>query len=288
MFDHILVAIDFSDASVESLRWIVKSFPDAKLTLFHAMPEAKASADLRHSLSGKVDPQERELDAHSNIELLAHSISPDAEIVVRSGSPIDELRKAATASGAQLVVLGAHQKRISPWDHFDSMAEATCDAVDLPILIWRPTARTGEMTVLVPLDLREGSEPVGKMAGKLASHLDGRLVILHVLPKTFQGFLRAASSPYQAEETLRKAESSAREEALGRIPARYREGLRIQAIVARGQPARQILATVESESVDLIVMGKTHVKKRTERALMGHITGKALRSAPCSVLTVPI
>ncbi|MEE8561594.1 MAG: universal stress protein, partial [Gemmatimonadota bacterium] len=100
MFDHILVAIDFSDASVESLRWIVKSFPDAKLTLFHAMPEAEASADLRHSLSGKVDPQERELDARSNIELLAHSISPDAEIVVRSGSPIDELRKAATASGA--------------------------------------------------------------------------------------------------------------------------------------------------------------------------------------------
>jgi nucleotide-binding universal stress UspA family protein len=51
---------------------------------------------------------------------------------------------------------------------------------------------------------------------------------------------------------------------------------------------RQILATVESENVDLIVMGKTHLKKRTERALMGHVTGKALRNAPCSVLTVPI
>ena len=37
---------------------------------------------------------------------------------------------------------------------------------------------------------------------------------------------------------------------------------------------RQILATVESENVDLIVMGKTHLKKRTERALMGHVTGQ--------------
>jgi nucleotide-binding universal stress UspA family protein len=45
---------------------------------------------------------------------------------------------------------------------------------------------------------------------------------------------------------------------------------------------------VESDNVDLIVMGKTHLKKRTERALMGHVTGKALRNAPCSVLTVPI
>ena len=106
--------------------------------------------------------------------------------------------------------------------------------------------------------------------------------------KTFQGFLRAASSAYQTEETLRKAESSAREEALARIPVECRDGLDVQARVARGQPVRQILATVESENVDLIVMGKTHLKKRTERALMGHVTGKALRNAPCSVLTVPI
>ena len=129
---------------------------------------------------------------------------------------------------------------------------------------------------------------MGEIAGGIASHLNARLVVLHVLPKTFQGFLRAASSAYQTEETLRKAESSAREQALGRIPASVREHLDMQARVARGQPARQILATVESEHVDLIVMGKTHLKKRTERALMGHVTGKALRNAPCSVLTVPI
>jgi nucleotide-binding universal stress UspA family protein len=288
MFTHILIAIDFSDASVRAVRWTAKSFPQAKLTLFHVLQEVEASADVRQSLSGNVDPQEAELDAITNIELLIQDVGADAEVVVRTGDPVVELRQAAAESGAELVVLAAHENRIWPWDRYDVMAEKTCDQVDLPVLIWRPTKRTGEFTVLAPLDLRDGSEPVGRMAGRIAHHLGGRLVVLHVLPKTFQGFLRAASSTYQAEETLRKAESSAREEALARIPADCREETRVQAIVARGQPVRQILQTVETENVDLIVMGKTHLKKRTERALMGHVTGKALRNAPCSVLTVPI
>jgi nucleotide-binding universal stress UspA family protein len=253
-----------------------------------AFHKPSSRADVRQSLSGNVDPQEAELDAITNIELLIQDVGADAEVVVRTGDPVVELRQAAAESGAELVVLAAHENRIWPWDRYDVMAEKTCDQVDLPVLIWRPTKRTGEFTVLAPLDLRDGSEPVGRMAGRIAHHLGGRLVVLHVLPKTFQGFLRAASSTYQAEETLRKAESSAREEALARIPADCREETRVQAIVARGQPVRQILQTVETENVDLIVMGKTHLKKRTERALMGHVTGKALRNAPCSVLTVPI
>jgi nucleotide-binding universal stress UspA family protein len=289
MFDNILVTIDFSDASVRALRWTARRFPDAKLTLFHALQKVEASADVRQSLSGKVDPEETaELDAQDNIEVLAHSISPDADVILRDGPPVKELEQAARDSDADLVVLAAHEQRIWPWDRYDATAEETCDRVDLPVLIFRPTERTGEFTILTPLDLRDGSEPVGEMAGEIASHLNARLVVLHVLPKTFQGFLRAASSAYQTEETLRKAEASAREQALARIPAECREHLDVQARVARGQPVRQILATVESENVDLIVMGKTHLKKRTERALMGHVTGKALRNAPCSVLTVPI
>jgi nucleotide-binding universal stress UspA family protein len=277
MFDHILVTIDFSDASVRALRWTARSFPDAKLTLFHALQKVEASADVRQSLSGKVDPEET-----------AELESPDADVILRDGPPVRELEQAARDSDVDLVVLAAHEQRIWPWDRYDATAEETCDRVDLPILIFRPTERTGELTILTPLDLRDGSEPVGKMAGQVASQLNARLVVLHVLPKTFQGFLRAASSAYQTEETLRKAESSAREEALARIPAECREHLDVQARVARGQPVRQILTTVESDNVDLIVMGKTHLKKRTERALMGHVTGKALRNAPCSVLTVPI
>ncbi len=288
MYDRILVVIDFSKRSVRSLRWTVTAFPQAEIILFHPLPEVHSSSEVRQSLTGKVDPGEAEQDAQANLELLSQEICPTAEVVVRSGDFVEELAGAAAGSEAQLVVLAAHEKRIWPWERYDAVAERVCDCVDLPILIFRPTEVTGEFTVLAPLDLREGSEPVGRVAGWITTHLGGRLVVLHVLPKTFQGFLRAASSPYQTEETLRKAESSARREALGRIPAEYRDEIDIQVRVARGQPARQILATLQSEQADLIVIGKTHLRKRTERALMGHVTGMALRSAPCSVLTVPI
>ncbi|MEJ2337509.1 MAG: universal stress protein [Gemmatimonadales bacterium] len=148
MFDHILVTIDFSDASVRALRWTVRSFPDARLTLFHAVQKVKASADVRQSLSGKVDPEETaELDAQENIEVLVHSISPDADVILREGPPVKGLERAARDSDADLVVLAAHEQRIWPWDRYDATAEETCDCVDLPVLIFRPTERTGESAV---------------------------------------------------------------------------------------------------------------------------------------------
>jgi nucleotide-binding universal stress UspA family protein len=56
--------------------------------------------------------------------------------------------------------------------------------------------------------------------------------------------------------------------------------------VAEGDPAREIVARAQDTRADLVVMG-THGAKGFERLLLGSVTEKVLRKAPCPVLTVP-
>ena len=63
-------------------------------------------------------------------------------------------------------------------------------------------------------------------------------------------------------------------------------GVTIQTAIAEGDPVATILERATAWRADLIVMG-THGRTGFERLLLGSITEKVLRKAPCPVLTVP-
>lgn len=63
-------------------------------------------------------------------------------------------------------------------------------------------------------------------------------------------------------------------------------GVAVDVIVDIGQPAAQILVRSHAADADLIVMG-THGASGFEHLLLGSVTEKVLRRAPCPVLTVP-
>ena len=52
-----------------------------------------------------------------------------------------------------------------------------------------------------------------------------------------------------------------------------------------GHVAEKISLFAKAEGIDLIIMG-THGYKGLERMLLGSVTEKVLRMAPCSVLTI--
>ncbi|WP_227380725.1 universal stress protein [Haladaptatus halobius] len=55
--------------------------------------------------------------------------------------------------------------------------------------------------------------------------------------------------------------------------------------VCRGEPAQTILDYIETNDIDLIVMG-THGRSGLDRHLLGSVTEKAVRHSNASVLTV--
>lgn len=291
MFDKILVAIDFSDPSVEALDWTRDRYPDAEITLFHALERTDPPGYVQRALEDAMDVgKEEELDARTNLEALAEARGLEGRTIVREGWPPRAVQAAAEETGADLIVVAAHRRQVWPGDEPPgATAEAIAERSSVPVLIWRDQVEptTDHPTVVASLDLRDGTEPVSLAAAKVAKTFGARLVLMHVLSGTLHSYLRAVSSPAKVEESMRSIQRSARQEAESRVPEELRKELEVQTVIQRGRPITQILATAETEVADLIVMGKSHAT-RPDAGLLGSVTGKVVRGASCSVLIVPL
>ena len=62
MYERILIGIDFSDSSVETVRWAVSRFPTAEIVLFHAIEPLSIPGYLSRALGGSLElMREKEL-----------------------------------------------------------------------------------------------------------------------------------------------------------------------------------------------------------------------------------
>jgi nucleotide-binding universal stress UspA family protein len=210
-------------------------------------------------------------------------------VEVRAGWTPEALVAVAEEIHAELVVVGAHQKRMWPSDEVGNTCVAIVRKATVPVLVWRPIRQETDKTILAALDLRDGSAPIAATGARYASYFGTRLVLMHAMPGTLQAYVRVVSSPTKTDETIRLLEQRARDEALARVPAEFREGIEIQTAIVRGRPiVHHILTVAEAEAVDLIVIGKYHAPGLKGRVILGGITRQIIQGANCSVLTVPV
>jgi len=290
MYKSILIGIDFSDPSVETVRWAVSRFPDAELTLFHAVEPLGIPGYLTRELGSRLNIfKEQDLDARANLEEIARQCGIEARLEVRAGWIPEALASVAEETRADLVVVGAHQKRVWPTDELGNTCVSIVRKATVPVLVWRPIRQERDKTILAALDLRDGSAPIAATAARYAAYFGTRLVLLHAMPGTLQAYVRAVSSPTKTDDTVRALEQRARREALARVPKKLRESLEIQTAIVRGRPiVHHILTAAEAEAADLIVIGKYHAPGLKGRVLLGGITAQIIQGANCSVLTVPV
>ncbi|MBT8460915.1 MAG: universal stress protein [Gemmatimonadetes bacterium] len=290
MYKSILIGIDFSDTSVETVRWAVSRFPEADITLFHAIERLSVPGYLSRELGSKLGMvRERELDARANLEAIAEQCGIDARIEVRAGWTPEALVAVAEELKSELVVVGAHQKRVWPSDEVGNTCVAIVRKASVPVLVWRPIRQESDKTILAALDLRDGSAPIAATAARYAAYFGTRLVLMHAMPGTLQAYVRAVSSPTKTDDTVKVLEQRARDEALNRVPPGLREGIEIQTSIVRGRPiVHHILTIAETEAADLIVIGKYHAPGLKGRVILGGITRQIIQGANCSVLTVPV
>lgn len=118
--------------------------------------------------------------------------------------------------------------------------------------------------ILLPTDFSDTSRTAARIARTYAATLSANVHLLHV-----------AESGEQATTALLGAEA----EGFGPRTA-------VTTAVRFGDPAHAIVEYARSQGIDLIVMG-THGRTGVTRALLGGVTERVVRSAPCPVLTVP-
>lgn len=140
--------------------------------------------------------------------------------------------------------------------------------------------------ILCPVDFTESSTRALGHAATLARWYDARLTVLHVVPTFDPALLR----PTELEGSVQFVQPPSRDDVtseLGRAVEATGAALpTVELAVDSGDPVTTIVDRAIATPADLVVMG-THGRGGFERLLLGSVTEKVLRKAPCPVLTVP-
>ena len=136
---------------------------------------------------------------------------------------------------------------------------------------------------LVPVDFSEYANQALAYAISLASKLEARLTLLHVIPPLpLGGVDMGVTLPYTYIHDLEAEITSAMQAYLEQVTA---VGLEGEITVIHGVPFQEIIETAKTRQVDLIVMG-THGRTGLQHVLLGSVAEKVVRLAPCPVLVV--
>jgi nucleotide-binding universal stress UspA family protein len=140
------------------------------------------------------------------------------------------------------------------------------------------------MTILHPTDFSESAEHAERQAVRLAHAIGGEVVLLHV----------AVEAPLYGEglmtsKEVREVYEAARKWATGALEARVAKirdhGLATRWLLRAGVPHEEIARVATEERAEYIVVG-TRGRGGLERALLGSVADRVVRTAPCPVLTV--
>ena len=139
--------------------------------------------------------------------------------------------------------------------------------------------------ILVPTDFSKHSQNALLYAAAFAEKFGAELYLLHVvqdLAVFIPDMITVAPPPTPSLEQL----SSAARAAFDRlIKENQLQHLKIQREVREGTPFYEIIRFAKEANIDLILMG-THGHSGLVHVLMGSVSEKVVRKAPCPVLTV--
>jgi nucleotide-binding universal stress UspA family protein len=138
--------------------------------------------------------------------------------------------------------------------------------------------------LLVPMDFSDTAKKALQYAVPFAAAFDAEVVLLHVLqPYTLPADL--GYLPPELAISEREILSSAREELTRLCVREISARARCRAEVRQGLPWQEIVATARETNTDLIVLA-THGRTGVQHVLLGSVTERVVRHAPCPVLVV--
>lgn len=136
--------------------------------------------------------------------------------------------------------------------------------------------------ILIPTDGSDCSIHAAELGISLAKVLGAEIFVIYAIDTII------------LEELTKGVEEKSVEKELKEKGERYlnyivrlaeKEGLKAEAILAKGEPYDQIVHYAKTKGVDMIVMG-TYGRRGTKRILIGSVTERVIEYAPCPVLVV--
>ena len=139
--------------------------------------------------------------------------------------------------------------------------------------------------ILCPIDFSEFSARAYRHALSLAEHYRSKVVAQHVVEIWRHPSASFATSAGLYEE-FREILRARGEEQLREFAKHNSHGeIQPELVVAEGMAPDSILSFAQAQKADVIVMG-THGRRGYDRLMLGSVTDRVMRQAPCPVLAV--
>ena len=139
--------------------------------------------------------------------------------------------------------------------------------------------------ILVPIDFSPPSRDALVYAAALADKVEAELFLLHVVQDLAVFLPDAVTVTPVALPPIEQLTAAVRKGLTRFLRESQLEGRPVQEEVREGPPHAEIVSFAAEAGIDLIVMG-THGRGGLRHMLLGSVTEKVVRSAPCQVLTV--
>lgn len=280
---NILVATDNSTRSELAIlrAAMIREQYAAKLTLLHVVDDDQPPELVSDASLGA----ERLLrEAAARIDL---SGVCEVATLVRGGDPFEVIVTVSQELAADLVVMGAHRRRILKDVFVGTSIERVMRTGSKPVLMVNQPPRWPYKKVAVALDLSEASANALKTAHALGFLGSAAVTHLHAFQPLGKGMMIYADlgkdviDAYVARETV---DAHRTVDALIAAVDGGSAGYDVR--LGEGAPAAFIKRAVEKIAPDLLVIG-TRGLRGFHHFLLGSVADEVLRTVECDVLVVP-
>lgn len=289
----VLLATDGSEWSEGAARFLARfDFSHAdEITVLHVVPgvpfqrAGKLHSEALTRLGEEIAPGI--VDAMAGyLKNLRASVST----AVTTGHPADAILDVAAQSDADLIVLGARGTKGIPSFLLGSVSRAVAISSTRPVLVVRPSQRTGPgpVKVLFATDGSDCAMETGRLLSLMPFPSDTSLTVLYVslstymeIPDRFYPELNEQLKKIVAG--MKEVESKHAEQVLERAGKSLKEGFRnVKTLMKSGDPSDQIVRAARDEGADIISVGGRGM--RGVRGMLGSVARNVLGHADCSVL----
>ena len=212
---------------------------------------------------------------------------PRVQCEITAGSVFDSIVKAAQTWNADLLVLGAHRRRILRAVIVGTTIERVMRTGHHPVLMVNSASLVRYESVLLALDASDASAHAVRASQSLGLLDNVRVSIVHAFEPLDKGMLGWAGVQ---EDTITEYsanwEREAGEEIRSFLSQLGLDGAAAHVVLEEGPPFSAIKGAVESLRPHLLVIG-THGRTGLARALLGSVAGRVLSEIECDILAVP-
>jgi nucleotide-binding universal stress UspA family protein len=289
---RILVPTDFSDSALLALEhgiFLTKKF-DGELVLLHV---AELPTITIHDFPSDLFELAREGGMDRMGELLEKQevALPPLKRVVLAGTPsepaADVIVEYAKTNEVDFIVMGTHGRRGMRRLLLGSVTEEVVRRSPCPVLTTRTHKDAWSLPradrILVPVDFGSSTRQIIGVASRMAEHYGAAITLAHVVNLEYYPYYGFGSDAYPE---IKKSMIEASEEKLIELATELQgAGLDVSWKTIKGHPAAALRQLAEEADIDLIVIG-SHGRSGFDRAMVGSVSEKVLRSAHCPVMIV--